>query len=91
MRLKAFKKLGDTHPIDQEVAVVLIEGEHGQPVAVACDLGQGAIHTSHAGDEDFNRVLMTLGFDKLVVTEVLDQKEPMHPNSMPQVLQGLPT
>ena len=89
MRLKAFRKIGDKNPIDQDVSVVLVEGSHGQPVMVACDLGvgNGSIHAAHAGDPDFNRVLQALGFDKLVVTNILDEKL-KKPDELPKLTEG---
>lgn len=72
MRLKAFKELGDKNPIIAEVSVVVVEGDDGTPVMVACDVGNGGICASSAKDEDFNRVLRTLGIDKLVITDNLD-------------------
>ena len=76
MRLKAFKNIGDTQPIDQEVSVVLIEGKQGQPVAVAADMGNGAIMMEMAlpgREAQFNRLLQTLGFDKVVIVDDLSK------------------
>lgn len=87
MRLKAFRKIGDPQPIDQDVAVVLVEGMDGKPVMVSCDLGNGVVHSAHAADAEFNRVLKALGFDKLVVTDVID-KSLSSPDKLPKLLDG---
>lgn len=73
MRIKIFPRLGEP-PIELEASLIVVEGEHGQPVAVAQDCGQGRIEYSDARDPEHNRVLRQLGIDKLVEIESLDRQ-----------------
>lgn len=85
MRLKAFRKIGDPQPIIAEVSVVVIEDDNGVPIAVACDVGPGAVCTAHARDEEFNRILKTLNIDKLVITDNLESVL-KNPDQLPLLL-----
>lgn len=76
MRLKAFRHIGDREPIITDVSVVVIEGEQGQPVVVAADLGQGSIEAEvlkPTTEVEFNRILQSLGINRLVIAEDLGQ------------------
>ena len=72
MRLKAYRRLGDPEPIIADVAVVVVEDANGNPIAVACEIANGAIAACTAKDEEFNRTLQVLGIDKLVIAESID-------------------
>lgn len=87
MRLKAFRKIGDPEPIIADVSVVIVEDDNGVPVAVACEVGPGAICTAHARDEEFNRILKTLGIDRLVITDNLESVL-KNPEQLPLLVGG---
>lgn len=86
MRLKAFKNFGDT-PIVHDVSVVVIENDDGKPIAVACNVGPGMDTVAHAGDPEFNRILHTLGFDKVIIANVLDSHL-SKPDNMPLIMES---
>ena len=84
MLLRAFKNIGDQNPIVAQVSVVLIEQDDGTAISVACEMN-GIIHVSHCNDPDFNRVLQTLGFDKLTIVEnVADMMS--KPDELPKII-----
>lgn len=72
MKIRAFRKFGDLHPIIADVAVVVVEADDGSPLSVACDVGNGTICASVVGNDDFDRILQTLGFNKMTIVENLD-------------------
>lgn len=72
MRLKAYTRLGDPNPIVADVTVVVVEDAEGVPIAVACEIADGAIEACTAKDPEFNRTLRVLGIDKLVIAESID-------------------
>lgn len=96
MRLKAYKTIGDPQPLVRDVSVILIEGDNGQPVVVAADIGGGVIAAEVAKpstEVEFNRILRSLGFDRVVIVEDLAPLlVPMNKqHQMPDVLSKGPT
>lgn len=91
VRLKAFRKIGDSQPIVEDVSIVVIEGKHGQPVVVAADLGGGAIAAEVAKPDTqdaFNRILQSLGFDRVVIVDDLSKElvPPESQNKLPLII-----
>lgn len=84
MRLKAYERLGG-EPIVRDVSVVVIEDDAGQPIGVACNIGNGMTTVSHAGDPEFNRILHTLGINRTVITDTID-KQLSKPDKLPLIL-----
>ena len=84
MRLRAFRNVGDPSPIVAQVSVVLIEQDDGTAISIACEMN-GMIHVSHCNDPDFNRVLQTLGFDKLTIVENIADMM-VKPNEPPKII-----
>lgn len=69
MKVKSYRRIGDPNPIVQDAACVVVEGEEGQPLFVACRGDRGAVYLAHANDPDFNQMLRALGIDRLVFVE----------------------
>lgn len=67
MFVRVYRTLGDPQPVEQEAVLVVIEGQSGQPVCVATELGQGIIAAATADDPEFNRMLRNLGLHKTVI------------------------
>lgn len=75
MRLKALRGLGDKSPLLRDgMRMVVLEDNAGVPLAVACELVDGEVFISRATDEDFNRVLDRLGFNKFVIVDDVTNK-----------------
>lgn len=59
------------------VSQVLIRQDNGTPICVAAEYGpEGAQAVSKAGDDDFNRILKTLGVDMLVRCDRIEMPQP---------------
>lgn len=93
MKIKVYKSIGDRNPQVLDVGILVVEGARQQPVVVAADMGDGVIAAEVAkpGTEyDFNRMMMSLGFDRLVIVDDLNQNlVPMRrQHEMPLILGG---
>jgi len=64
--------IGVAKPEVIEATQVVIKQADGTPIGVAAEYGpEGAHAVSHAGDDDFNKILEALGIDRLVITDSL--------------------
>jgi hypothetical protein len=93
MKIKVYKSIGDPQPQVLDVGVLVVEGMHGQPVVVAADLGNGVISAEVAKPDTqdaFNRTLMSLGIDRLVIVDDMNKDlVPMNrQHEMPSILGG---
>ena len=52
---------------ETDARVVIVEDLYDNPIAVVCELASGMTTVVSASDDDFNRVLKSLGIDKLVI------------------------
>ena len=52
---------------ETDARVVIVEDLYENPIAVICELATGMTTVVSASDDDFNRVLKSLGIDKLVI------------------------
>ena len=52
---------------ETDARVVIVEDLYENPIAVVCELATGMTTVVSASDDDFNRVLKSLGIDKLVI------------------------
>lgn len=52
---------------ETDARVVIVEDLYDNPIAVVCELATGMTTVVSASDDDFNRVLKSLGIDKLVI------------------------
>ena len=55
--------------------VVIVEDLYDNPIAVVCELATGMTTVVSASDDDFNRVLKSLGIDKLVINNKAEAPE----------------
>lgn len=83
--------MGDPHPIEVDVAYLVVEGAQGQPVVVACDQGNGEIVAETAKPEtleEFNRILEVLGVGKVTYAENIDglMIDPSQPHRLPKIM-----
>jgi len=59
-------------PIEMEATLVLVQHDDGTPIMVSGEYGpEGAIRSSHALDDDFNKTLRELGITQLSVCDRL--------------------
>ena len=66
LKVKALAHIG-ADPVEMPARVVIVEDIYDNPIAVVCELATGMTSVVSASDEDFNRVLKSLGIDKLVI------------------------
>ena len=66
LKVKTLAHIG-AEPKETDARVVIIEDLYDNPIAVVCELATGMTTVVSASDEDFNRVLKSLGIDKLVI------------------------
>ncbi len=59
-------------PVIMDATLVLVEMEDGTPVMVCGEYGpDGAVRASHAGDDDFNKTLNSLGINRTVICDTI--------------------
>ena len=93
MRIKAFRNIGDRHPLfAEDIMVVLVEMDDGTPAVVACQHeprgGLDGVTLAHANEKDFNTILSNLGFKQLTICTDLGsmKKSPAELEHMPSLL-----
>ena len=60
---------------ETDARVVIVEDLYENPIAVVCELATGMTTVVSASDDDFNRVLKSLGIDKLVINNKAEASE----------------
>lgn len=59
--------------IRDDVPFVLVNGNNGAPLLVACEVSPGVVAFSKLGDDDFDEVLRMAGVTDLVISDTLRQ------------------
>ena len=67
---------GKSAPIVLEASQVILSHSDGTHFAVAAEYGDGGVAIAHAQDKDFNRLLGSLGINRLTVCDTLELPKP---------------
>jgi hypothetical protein len=75
LKVKTLAHIG-AKPTETDARVVIVEDIYENPIAVVCELATGMTTVVSASDDDFNRVLQSLGIDKMVINNKAESQSP---------------